>query len=308
MSPGILRLAEPRFLAPPRHRDLKFFLKTQAADLSNDADVDKLVELCFSRKQFPGLDSAFWMFQGIKAADDPALHDAIAGRIKASPDRSLGVICRAIIEEITRFSGAERACVKFPVDVEHIGELIEWFPGCKVIHITRDPRALAMSKSNDPFGTALRVLAHPRLAWFIRKGIVWHVTNEYRQTARVHALWQKSDSYRIFRYEDLMAQPEAVLRELCEFAGITFVPEMLAPEKGQHDHQPSSLTGKRQKAFDSSAAIRWKRVISPMDNWLISLFTRKSMRTLGYDPKSHLIFRNAQSPSGEDLRSAGVSG
>src|SRR5262245_3917684 len=136
MSPGVLRLAEPRFLAPPRQRDFKFFMMSQAADLSNDADVDKMVELCFSKKAFPGLEAAFWRFEGIKVAEDPALQTAIAGRIKAS-DRSFGAVCRVIIEEFTRFSGCNRACVKFPVDVEHIPELIQWFPGCKVIHITR---------------------------------------------------------------------------------------------------------------------------------------------------------------------------
>jgi hypothetical protein len=287
---------------------LRFFLRTQAADLSTDSDVDKLVELCFSRKRFPGVDSAFWLFHGVPAADDPALQEAIASRIKASADRSLGVVCRAIVEELTRFSGARRACVKFPVDVEHIGELMEWFPDCRVVHIIRDPRALAMSKSNDPFGTALRVLAHPRLAWFIRKGAVWHVTREYRQAARVHLLWRKSPSYRLFRYEDLIADPETVLRDLCEFADLEFVPEMLEPEKGRHDHQPSSLTGKRQKAFDASAATRWRDVISPLDNWVISLFTRKSMRLLGYDPSVHPVFRNAQARSGKNLNSGCVSG
>jgi hypothetical protein len=268
--------------------------------------VDKLVELCFARKRFPGLDCAFWRFQGIQAADDSALHKAIAARIKAS-DRTIGSICRIIVEELTRFSGRERACVKFAVDVEHIPELIRWFPGCKVIHIVRDPRALAMSKSNDPAGTALRVLAHPNLAWAIRKAAVWHVTSEYRHAARLHAGYRKLEGYRLFRYEDLIAEPERILREVCAFAEIEFVPEMLEPEKGQHDHQPSSLTGKRQKSFDPSAAIRWQSIISPIDKWFISTMTRRSMQTLGYDPKSHPIFRMMSPQTPEDLSSGCVS-
>jgi hypothetical protein len=265
-----------------------------------------MVELCFSRKRFPGLECAFWRFEGITAVQQPALLKAVAAKIKVS-DRTLGSICRIILEEVTGFSGFDRACVKFPVDVEHIPELIAWFPDCKIVHIIRDPRALAMSKSNDPSGTALRILEHPRLAWAIRKSILWHVTREYRRAARVHLLHKKSHCYRLFRYEDLLAEPERVLREVCEFCGIAFVGEMLEPEMGQHDHQPSSLTGKRQKAFDAAAAIRWKTVITPIDNWVISALTRNSMRTLGYDPKSHPIFHRGQPRSTKDLPSGCLS-
>jgi hypothetical protein len=67
MCPNVMRLAEPRFLAPPRQRDFNFFLKSQARDLSTDKDVETLVELCFSRKRLPGLDSAFWRFESIAA-------------------------------------------------------------------------------------------------------------------------------------------------------------------------------------------------------------------------------------------------
>ena len=129
---------------------------------------------------------SFWRFEGISVVDDPALRKEVARRIMES-DRSVGAIARIIIEEITRFTGCERACMKFPVDVEHIPELTEWFPDCKIIHITRDPRALAMSKSNDPSGTAIRLIEHPGFAWLTRKAAVCvddHAIPFERGTAR----------------------------------------------------------------------------------------------------------------------------
>jgi hypothetical protein len=203
----------------------------------------------------------------------------------------LGAVAKAILEELTRFSGCERYCVKFPVDVMHMPVLIEWFPDCKIVHITRDPRALAMSKTNDPSGTAIKAIEHPRLAWFIRKASIWLAVLQYRLAAKLHLRFKSIKNYGLFRYEDLLAEPEKTLRELCAFIEVKFTPEMLAPQKGRHEHQPSSLTGKRQKAFDAAAAIRWRTIISPIDCWLISCFTRRSMRKLGYDPKSHPIFR-----------------
>ena len=300
MSPGILRLTDARFLSRPGQRDFKFFLDTQARDLSADEDVDRLVEMCFARKTIPGLEGAFWRFEGIEAADDPGLRKEIARRIKGS-DRTIGAIVRILLEEITRFSGYTRACVKFPVDVSHIPKLVEWFPNCKIVHITRDPRALAMSKRNDPAGTAIKVIEHPRLAWFIRKAAVWFSIRQDRLTAKLHTQYQILPNYKLFRYEDLLADPEATLKLLCGFIEVDFTERMLDPQKGRHEHQPSSLTGKRRKAFDREAAVRWQTVISAVDYWMITSLTRVSMRRLGYNPKTLPILRK-NGESGQSIQ------
>jgi hypothetical protein len=150
---------------------------------------------------------------------------------------------------------------------------------------------MAMSKTNDPSGTAIKVLEHPRLAWLIRKLSTSLVIGQYRQAARIHLQFQHLSNYKLFRYEDLLAEPEKTLRELCEFIQIDFTEDLLHPEKGIHEHQPSSLTGKQQKAFDASAAVRWQTVIPAFDKWLITRLTKRSMRTLGYNPATHPIFR-----------------
>jgi Sulfotransferase family len=284
-----MRLADPRFLGRRGQRDFRFFLNTQARNLSTLEEINTLVQLCFSKKNIPGLDAAFWRFEGIPVVDDPELRQKVARRILES-DKSLGAIAKILIEEVTQFSGCDRPCVKFPVDVEHIPQLMKWFPDCKVVHITRDPRALAMSKSNDPSGTAIKVLEHPRFAWAIRKLAVLSTVAQYRLSAKMHLQLKSLNNYRLFRYEDLLAKPERVLRELCAFIETDFREEMLEPQRGRHEHQPSSITGKRQKAFDPAAATRWRSVISTGDYSLISLLTRGSMKKLGYNPKTHPIF------------------
>lgn len=304
MSEGILRLPEARFLGPARRKDFRYFLRTQVGDLADDANVDRLVKLCLSKQPVPGLGGAMWGFKGMDWVADPDLGEAIATRIKAS-DRAIDSIARILLEELTRFANCTRACVKFPVEVRHIPTLVRWFPDCSVIHITRDPRALAMSKSNDPSGTASKVAAHPRLAWAIRKAAFALVISQYRLSARMHLRCKGMKNYRLFRYEDLLAEPRRTLVELCDFIGIDFREEMLQPQKGRHEHQPSSITGKQQKAFDSAAAARWRKVISPVDNLIILGLTRRSMEQLEYDPKNHAIFRNGgRSPDSASTRQA----
>jgi hypothetical protein len=288
--PGNLRLAEPRFLGAPRQRDFRFFLKSQAFDLSTETDIQRMVEVCFAKKNRPGLESDFWRFEGVSVADNPEMKKEIVRRIKNS-DRSLGAIAASFIEEIVRFSGKTRACAVFPVDIEFIPELIAWFPDCRILHVTRDPRAIAMSKSNDPTGTAVRISKRPRLAWLIRKIAVLFVINEYRKFARFHRQFAGLKNYRLFRYEDLLAEPDRVLREVCDFVGCEFTPDMLEPEKGAHEHQPSSLTGKRHKELDPAAAVRWQNFISSLDRWTITQLTGASMKALDYNPGTHPIFR-----------------
>jgi hypothetical protein len=290
MCPGVMRLTDPRFLSNWAHKDFRYFLKTFVGDLSIDENVDKMIDLCFAKKNLPGLESTFWRFENIAAANDPGLREAIARRIKQS-DRSLGAIARILLEEITRFGGYERPCVKFPVDIGHMPELLAWFPGCKIVHITRDPRAVAMSKTNDPSGTAIKVLEHPRIAWLIRKLSVWFVIAQYRRTAWVHRRFRHISNYKLFRYEDLLAESEKTIRDLCEFIGVDFTEDLLHPEMGFHEHQPSSLTGKQRKAFDVSAAVRWQKVIPTIDRTLITTLTKRSMKTLDYDPDTHPVFQ-----------------
>src|SRR5215211_5495931 len=49
MCPGIMRLTDPRFLSDGRHKDFRHFITTAVGDLSLDAQVDKMVEICFAR-------------------------------------------------------------------------------------------------------------------------------------------------------------------------------------------------------------------------------------------------------------------
>jgi hypothetical protein len=301
MSPGILRLAEPRFLSRPGQRDFLFFVKTQIGTLADDGNVERMVQLCVSGEKRPGLEGVFWRFHHLDAAAKAGLGRAMTESIKQS-DRSLGAIARIIIEETTRFSGCSRACVKFPVDVGHLGELLEWFPDCKVVHITRDPRAVALSKSNDPYGTALRVLKHPRLASFIRRAMMGLVVAQYWWTARIHSKFQACSNYRLFRYEDLLADPERTLRELCEFIEVDFIETMLTPERGEHEHQASSLSGRQQKAFDPESATRWRSTMSTFDGRMILLLTRRSMKTLGYSGETHPVFKLDQTQRGTNLK------
>src|SRR2546430_8763013 len=91
MCPDILRLTDARFLSRPGQRDFKFFLNTQARDLSADQDVERMVQMSFSKNTIPELEGAFWRFEGTAVAQNPELRKAMSSRMKQS-HRSMGHI------------------------------------------------------------------------------------------------------------------------------------------------------------------------------------------------------------------------
>ena len=186
MCPGIITAYGSALFGPTEDSGISsFFSRLRRGICRRTEDVDKMVELVLFEKEH----SRVWkeLFGDSKASRQQTTLSCsreISRRIKES-DRSLGAIARIIIEEITRFSGCDRACVKFPVDVRAHPGVARLVSGLQDCSYHRDPRALAMSKRNDPSGTAIKVVEHPRLAWLIRRWAIWfnivHVSQDARR-------------------------------------------------------------------------------------------------------------------------------
>src|SRR5207237_8494614 len=99
MCPGVMRLTDPRFLSERRHKNFKYFLETQVGDLSVDKNVDRMVEMCFSKQSVPGLEATFWRFENIDAVRDHELMREISSGIKRSA-RTLGLIASILTTTI----------------------------------------------------------------------------------------------------------------------------------------------------------------------------------------------------------------
>ena len=289
---NIFRMGEMELLTPWR-KDFRYFLQKQVGDLSNEKNIDKMLELMFSSEKVPGITGPFWYTDIKRKLNDPNLKKRISNRLLGS-DKSLNSIIKILIEEITYFKGHNRCCIKFPVYVNHVPELLQWYPGCKIIHIIRDPRAIAISKTNDPGGTARIINKFPYLKFIIRKMMLFFVIIQYIWTSRLHLKFKGIENYALFKYEDLLVDPERVIKELCEFTKIDYVPEMLNPQHKEQKGQTSSVTGERYDSFNKKAAIHWKNVISPFEERVITLLTKSSMRRFGYDPEIHPIFHKTR--------------
>jgi len=276
----ICRIGEMHYLTPVR-KDFSYFIKNSVGDLNDEDNIRKMYDLIFSGEKVKGISEGFWTIE-LRDIADNSLKDALIKRTIAS-DRSVESIFKALIEEYTVYKNKSQSCVKFPLYVNHIPELAKWYPASKIVHITRDPRAIAVSRKNDPGGTKQKIKKYPYLAWFIQKIMVMFVVGQYIWSSRLHISYNKKyNNYELFKYEDLLSDPKRTIEQLCKHTGIEFNEEMLKPGKGQ----ASSITDKKQEGFDSSAAFRWKKHITVFENRMITLLTKASMRRFSYDPES----------------------
>ncbi len=109
--------------------------------------------------------------------------------------------------------GKTRYAEKTPMNVIHIPFLARAFPEARFIHLIRDGRDVALSYLDADFG--VESVGEAAIYWrrFVRKG---------RRDGR-----QLGPRYREVRYEDLLADPETILRSLCSFVDIPYDPAMM---------------------------------------------------------------------------------
>jgi hypothetical protein len=118
-------------------------------------------------------------------------------------------------------AGNTRWCDDSPPNIFRIRELLALFPDLRFIHIFRDPRdvvASSLQKSWSPHD----VHSPDRARFTLEK---WR---EIRQQI-------PASSYFELRFEDMIAEPEATLRTLCDFLGLEFEPNLLNLDLSRHN-------------------------------------------------------------------------
>lgn len=145
--------------------------------------------------------------------------------VSAAGERSFPAVIDAFNAAYAAAKGKRRWGSKDPGDMRRIHLIDEWFPQSRFVHIVRDGRDACASLVAQDFGPD--DLLSCADAW---REEVWWVRRIGRLlgTARYYEL----------RYEDLVTDPEAVLRPLCAFLSLEFDPAMLSYHSRVSDAVP----------------------------------------------------------------------
>jgi hypothetical protein len=171
--------------------------------------------------------------------------------------------------------GARRFGEKTPWNVRHLAALEALFPCARFVHIVRDPRAVVASKRKLP-RTSADVLTN---------AFKWSIDITAAASYRASAP-ERAERLLEVRYEDLVRDPEKVLREITAFLGEPFHPAMLDPAEAgplAFKDQPYR-EGVLRPVFDCSLEA-WRKELSPAQVWLVQRLTAGGMARYGYVPE-----------------------
>ena len=263
-----LDFVDELFLYCPRwlHKDLDSNIKGYFDDTENSTSLERLLDLLYSGVPYG------WFWTNVEEQLD---RDMLAVELAGKP-LSMENLFDAILTVHARMREKTGIGAKFPMHFSESAKLIEWYPNCRLIHTTRNPKAVYASQSakyvtGDESGL---VCAYKKFQQFV------HINIQTWWTARLHQSLQDNGNYLLVRYEDVVREPQAQVKKICQFLEIQFEAGMVEPH--QYGSSFDDIGG--GKGVELSSLEKWRTKISPFTATLIDWLHPFAYRMLGYSP------------------------
>jgi hypothetical protein len=191
--------------------------------------------------------------------------------------RTYGDVVSAIFQAWAAQAQKRRWGDKTPRYVLDIPVLVEIFPTCKIIHIYRDGRDVALSWLR--LGDEPRNVFAAALAW-----------KRYVERGREAGARLASERYMEVKFEKLLDDPRSTLEEVCSFIDEQFSTDLLkvtlGPKKASAERE-SRVGGQRlpnpaSRILNANMA-KWKSEMSEADEVLFESVAGHLLETLGYE-------------------------
>jgi LPS sulfotransferase NodH len=278
LSPRLIIASETHFLARSRRLRLPERLaKARSATESLAAIVADLRRRSF----WP------WLGRNVTAED-------LEARLRGTDlsERGLFELMLTLYAEAHRDTPLPQLVIgeKTPAHLGEVPTLVAWFPDARIVHTVRDPRGVYASRlrraQQGEWGLKARL---PWLPGWLVDPLLPPIEMIYAARSwNAAAKWDRrlpaalGERYLRIRFEDLVTDPEATVRRVCGFLGVTFVPAMLVDT----DIVGSSFESDRhaRSGFDAAIADRWRQEVGAPARRLLGWATRGDLARLGYRP------------------------
>lgn len=142
-----------------------------------------------------------------------------------------------------RLEGKPYFTDKLPSNFLNAGFICQALPQARLLHMVRDPIEVCFSNLRELFSNA-NPYSYDQI----------ELADFYLQYHRLMAHWRQAYPGRILdiRYDRLVRDPETVIREVCDFSGLEFAPEMLA-------------IGNRKRGVSTASAVQVREGIQVRD-------------------------------------------
>jgi hypothetical protein len=192
-------------------------------------------------------------------------------RVLDQEPRSYSALVNAIFMAYARLQGKERWGDKTPGYVTDLDLLNELWPDCRVVHLVRDGRDVALSLAGVSWGSSnlVRTAASWRWKTVLGRKMGAMMGGRYFEVC----------------FEDLVQEPDRTLRRICEFLGEHYEPRMLDYIASGHAAMPEqSLKWHRSSISspDQSRALEWQRRMSLPDQIVFDEVAGDALDLFGY--------------------------
>lgn len=251
----------PRLYIPPESNFIpRFFSQRTAASLQPEEAIQILEEILRYRVFFKD-------WRGEKP--EPARF------VKALPDLRPSTLLDALYTQYSNQFGAQRWGDKSPIYTSHLDVISQIFPSAQVIHILRDGRDVALSM--------LKSYQGPRF-FYVDLAYATHSWKRRVRQARNVGRQLGAGRYYEVRYEHLVANPEKILSEICEYLSESYVPVMAEPHRmASQSYYSTGIHAATLKPPSTQSSGRWRREMSKGDQRLFQAMAGDLLEELGYE-------------------------
>lgn len=172
---------------------------------------------------------------------------------------------RTVLRLAAESQGKTRWGEKTPQHAFHSEVLCSWFPDSTLIHLVRDPRDVVSSLRRMPWAPN-NVVANTRI-W------LRHVAAAMR--------CETLPNYVLVRYEDLVADPERVLRHVCERIGEPYSSSMLASD-GTPAEGKEWWFRRAYQGVTPNRVNKWRESLSEKETSIVEWLAGPQMEQFGY--------------------------
>jgi len=221
-------------------------------------------------------------FAVARFADDVLAHDsfirwgldasAVRARLLAAAPTDFAAAVRVCYAAFADAHGKHRYGDKTPIFVMHIPLLARLFPEAVFVHMIRDGRDVALSRTEVAWGT--RRFAQEALRW-----------REQIEQGRRDGRALGAARYHELRYESLLDDPEGAARELCAFIAADFDPAMLQyHEQPQRvlESQPFPSEHQNLRRPPTKGMRSWRGELTPEQIALFDSLAGPTLQRFGY--------------------------
>lgn len=247
------------------HKDFATIFRNSFGKKIIDSKIDELIELMYSKK----IKGLFW--QKIEQYNIDI--EELKFNIRNS-ERTIKGVLDALFLIMNKTYKKKVMGAKFPVHFSYADVLLDWYPDCKLIHTIRDPRAIFVSQYYK-YKTKESVLKN----WFIGISQFVHVNYSLQKVYSFHNHLKTSSNYYLYKYEDVINEPEIAFKKLCGFLEVNYNPGMVNPEVFHN----TSLSKKRKNiGIHKNSLNSYRTKLNPGISNAIKTINYKLMREFNY--------------------------